>query len=134
MRAIGDATNGTSVRAASYKTWEYADSAATALNQLDVWLTGVRDLGEAGLRHAAALLSTAQIDAAVGIAAGRTTHRSIPGGPQPSGARRQDRLGAAQDPDRRASAQGARVADSTTIWCDYQCRGDRYPVRGGFTV
>ncbi|MFE7799438.1 DinB family protein [Nocardia sp. NPDC057440] len=39
--------------AASYDTWEYADSAATALNQLeaqlDVWLTGVRDLGEAGL-------------------------------------------------------------------------------------
>ncbi|MFI1192968.1 DinB family protein [Micromonospora sp. NPDC020750] len=40
--------------AASYETWEYAGSAATALDQLeaqlDVWLTGVRDLGEAGLR------------------------------------------------------------------------------------
>jgi hypothetical protein len=29
---------------------EYADSAATALDQLDVWLAGVRGLGEAGLR------------------------------------------------------------------------------------
>ncbi|MER5704183.1 DinB family protein [Micromonospora sp. NPDC002296] len=40
--------------AASYETWEYAGSAATALDQLeaqlDVWLAGVRDLGEAGLR------------------------------------------------------------------------------------
>ncbi|QES46623.1 hypothetical protein DEJ50_00925 [Streptomyces venezuelae] len=40
--------------AASYETWEYADSAATALDQLetqlDVWLAGVRSLGEAGLR------------------------------------------------------------------------------------
>ncbi|MES4901990.1 MULTISPECIES: DinB family protein [unclassified Streptomyces] len=40
--------------AASYQTWEYAGSAATALDQLetqlDVWLTGVRGLGEAGLR------------------------------------------------------------------------------------
>ncbi|WP_433344833.1 DinB family protein [Micromonospora sp. CA-111912] len=40
--------------AASYETWEYAGSAATALAQLDaqldVWLAGVRDLGEAGLR------------------------------------------------------------------------------------
>jgi hypothetical protein len=40
--------------AASYETWEYADSAATALYQLevqlDVWLVGVRGLGEAGLR------------------------------------------------------------------------------------
>ncbi|QPP08400.1 DinB family protein [Streptomyces bathyalis] len=40
--------------AASYETWEYAGSAATALDQLktqlDVWLTGVRGLGEDGLR------------------------------------------------------------------------------------
>jgi hypothetical protein len=40
--------------AASYETWEYAGSAATALDQLeaqlDVWLTGVRGLGDAGLR------------------------------------------------------------------------------------
>ena len=40
--------------AASYETWEYAGSAATALDQLetqlDVWLAGVRGLGEAGLR------------------------------------------------------------------------------------
>ncbi|NBE80969.1 DinB family protein [Micromonospora rubida] len=40
--------------AASYETWEYAGSAATALDQLeaqlDAWLAGVRDLGEAGLR------------------------------------------------------------------------------------
>ncbi|MBF6471896.1 MULTISPECIES: DinB family protein [Nocardia] len=40
--------------AASYETWEYAGSAATALdqleNQLDIWLTGVRGLGDAGLR------------------------------------------------------------------------------------
>lgn len=39
--------------AASYETWEYAGSAATALDQLtaqlDVWLAGVRGLGEAGL-------------------------------------------------------------------------------------
>ena len=37
-----------------YETWEYASSAATALDQLeaqlDVWLAGVRGLGEAGLR------------------------------------------------------------------------------------
>jgi DinB family protein len=40
--------------AASYETWEYAGSAATALDQLkaqlDVWLTGVRGLGDTGLR------------------------------------------------------------------------------------
>ncbi|MFE6667544.1 DinB family protein [Streptomyces sp. NPDC057697] len=40
--------------AASYETWEYAGSAATALDQLrtqlDVWLEGVSGLGEAGLR------------------------------------------------------------------------------------
>ncbi|MFI9594522.1 DinB family protein [Nonomuraea sp. NPDC052265] len=39
---------------ASYETWEYAGSAATALDQLDTqverWLTGVRALGEDGLR------------------------------------------------------------------------------------
>ncbi|GLW08391.1 hypothetical protein Misp01_35210 [Microtetraspora sp. NBRC 13810] len=39
--------------ATSYETWEYAGSAATALDQLeaelDVWTTGVRGLGEAGL-------------------------------------------------------------------------------------
>ncbi|TDE54072.1 DinB family protein [Nonomuraea mesophila] len=38
---------------ASYESWEYAGDAATALDQLetqfDVWLTGVRGLGEAGL-------------------------------------------------------------------------------------
>ncbi|WP_329108730.1 DinB family protein [Micromonospora sp. NBC_01699] len=38
---------------ASHKTWAYAGSAATALDQLgtqlDVWLAGVRGLGEAGL-------------------------------------------------------------------------------------
>ncbi|GGP17291.1 DinB family protein [Nonomuraea glycinis] len=40
--------------AASYETWEYAGTAATALDQLetqlDRWLAGVRGLGEAGLR------------------------------------------------------------------------------------
>ncbi|MFD4859737.1 DinB family protein [Streptomyces atratus] len=40
--------------AASYESWEYAGSAATALDQLeaqlDVWLAGVRSLGDAGLR------------------------------------------------------------------------------------
>lgn len=40
--------------AADYQTWEYAGSAKTALEQLDTqldtWLTGVRGLGEAGLR------------------------------------------------------------------------------------
>ncbi|SCK09912.1 DinB family protein [Streptomyces sp. WMMB 322] len=40
--------------AASYETWEYAGDAATALDQLrtqlDVWLAGVRALGESGLR------------------------------------------------------------------------------------
>ncbi len=40
--------------AASYDTWEYAGDAATALDQLTtqlgVWLAGVRDLGDAGLR------------------------------------------------------------------------------------
>jgi hypothetical protein len=40
--------------AASYETWEYVGSSATALDQLeaqlDVWLAGVRGLGEAGLR------------------------------------------------------------------------------------
>ncbi|TDD52320.1 DinB family protein [Nonomuraea terrae] len=39
---------------ASYETWEYAGTAAGALDQLetqlDAWLAGVRDLGEAGLR------------------------------------------------------------------------------------
>jgi DinB superfamily len=39
---------------ASYFDWDYAGSAATALGQLeaelDVWTSGVRDLGEAGLR------------------------------------------------------------------------------------
>lgn len=38
---------------ASYETWEYAASARTALDQLDaqvdVWLAGVRGLGNAGL-------------------------------------------------------------------------------------
>ncbi|WP_328394395.1 DinB family protein [Nocardia sp. NBC_00416] len=38
---------------ASYETWEYAGSAAGALDQLeaqlDLWLTGVRDLGRARL-------------------------------------------------------------------------------------
>ncbi|MDO3648366.1 DinB family protein [Nocardia mangyaensis] len=40
--------------AADYRTWEYAGTAKTALEQLDTqldtWLTGVRGLGEAGLR------------------------------------------------------------------------------------
>ncbi|MFF8595113.1 DinB family protein [Streptomyces sp. NPDC015220] len=40
--------------AASYENWEYAGSAATALEQLDtqldVWLAGVRGLGDDGLR------------------------------------------------------------------------------------
>lgn len=40
--------------AASYETWDYAGSAATALDQLDaqldIWLAGVRSLGNAGLR------------------------------------------------------------------------------------
>ncbi|MET7768907.1 DinB family protein [Nocardia sp. NPDC005366] len=40
--------------AASYETWEYAGSAAAALDQLqtqlDIWLAGVSGLGEAGLR------------------------------------------------------------------------------------
>ncbi|MGW7353980.1 DinB family protein [Streptomyces sp. NPDC054784] len=40
---------------ASYEDWEYAGDAATALaqldEQLDVWLTGVRGLGEDGLRR-----------------------------------------------------------------------------------
>jgi len=39
---------------ASYETWQYAGSAAAALDQLEdqlgIWLTGVRGLGEAGLR------------------------------------------------------------------------------------
>ncbi|WP_043663188.1 hypothetical protein [Streptomyces xylophagus] len=39
---------------ASYESWEYASSAATALDQietqLDIWLTGVRGLGDAGRR------------------------------------------------------------------------------------
>ncbi|PZG21208.1 DinB family protein [Nonomuraea aridisoli] len=39
---------------ASYETWQYAGTAAGVLDQLetqlDRWLTGVRDLGEAGLR------------------------------------------------------------------------------------
>jgi hypothetical protein len=38
---------------AAYETWAYADSAAAALGQLeeqlDVWLTGVRGLGDNGL-------------------------------------------------------------------------------------
>lgn len=42
--------------AASYETWEYAGDAATALDQLetqlDTWLAGVRDLGDAELRAA----------------------------------------------------------------------------------
>jgi len=40
--------------AVTYESWEYAGSAATALDQLDtqlaVWLAGLRGLGEAGLR------------------------------------------------------------------------------------
>ncbi|WP_323135983.1 DinB family protein [Streptomyces sp. NBC_01669] len=40
--------------AASYETWNYAGSAATTLDQLktqlDVWLAGVRSLGDAGLQ------------------------------------------------------------------------------------
>lgn len=40
--------------AASYETWEFAGNADTALDQLDTqlgrWLTGVRGLGDAGLR------------------------------------------------------------------------------------
>ncbi|MGW7695928.1 DinB family protein [Streptomyces asiaticus] len=40
--------------AASYESWEYAGSAVTALDQfetqLDVWLAGVRSLGDAELR------------------------------------------------------------------------------------
>ncbi|WP_107654773.1 DinB family protein [Nocardia suismassiliense] len=40
--------------AASYETWEYAGTAATALDQLetqlDTWLTGVHNLGADGLR------------------------------------------------------------------------------------
>ncbi len=44
--------------AASYQTWEYAGDAATALDQLDAqldtWLTGVRNLGDAGLHTPAA--------------------------------------------------------------------------------
>ncbi|WP_435592252.1 DinB family protein [Nocardia sp. bgisy118] len=40
--------------AASYETWTYAGNAAAALDQLDtqlgVWLAGVRNLGDAGLR------------------------------------------------------------------------------------
>ncbi len=43
-----------SAPAGSYETWKYAGSAATALDQLeaqlDVWLAGVRGLGEAALR------------------------------------------------------------------------------------
>ena len=43
-----------STPAALYETWEYAGDAAAALDQfeaqLDVWLAGVRSLGEAGLR------------------------------------------------------------------------------------
>ncbi|MFQ6397063.1 DinB family protein [Nocardia sp. KC 131] len=39
---------------ASYETWKYAGGAAEALNQLeaqlDLWLAGVRGLGQAGLR------------------------------------------------------------------------------------
>ncbi|MFI5774604.1 DinB family protein [Streptomyces sp. NPDC051658] len=38
----------------SYESWEYAGDAATALDQLrtqlDLWLAGVRSLGDAGLR------------------------------------------------------------------------------------
>ena len=41
--------------AASYETWEYAGTGAEALEQLetqlDIWLTGVRSLGESGLRE-----------------------------------------------------------------------------------
>ncbi|MFC7344440.1 DinB family protein [Saccharopolyspora griseoalba] len=41
--------------AASYESWEYAGDADAALDQLeaqlDAWLTGVRGLGEAGLRQ-----------------------------------------------------------------------------------
>ncbi|MEU8137099.1 DinB family protein [Streptodolium elevatio] len=41
--------------AASYETWEYAGTAAAALDQLDtqvaVWLDGVRRLGDEGLRR-----------------------------------------------------------------------------------
>lgn len=40
--------------AASYESWEYAGTAAAALDQLesqlDIWTAGVRSLGEAGLR------------------------------------------------------------------------------------
>ncbi|MEV8313938.1 DinB family protein [Streptomyces sp. NPDC059900] len=40
--------------AASYESWEYAGSASAALgqleSQLDGWLTGVRGIGDAGLR------------------------------------------------------------------------------------
>lgn len=39
---------------ASYQSWEYAGDAATALQQLetqlDLWIAGVRSLGDAGLR------------------------------------------------------------------------------------
>ncbi|MFI2474262.1 DinB family protein [Nocardia xishanensis] len=42
---------------ASYETWTYAGDAATALGQLEtqlgVWLAGVRDLGDDGLRREA---------------------------------------------------------------------------------
>ncbi|WP_327144364.1 DinB family protein [Nocardia sp. NBC_01327] len=38
----------------SYETWKYAETASTALDQLeeqlDLWLTGVRSLGEPGLQ------------------------------------------------------------------------------------
>ncbi len=41
--------------AASYETWEYAGTGAEALEQLqtqlDIWLAGVRNLGESGLRE-----------------------------------------------------------------------------------
>ncbi|MER7408096.1 DinB family protein [Streptomyces sp. NPDC000070] len=41
-------------RAASYETWEYAGNAADALDQLEtqlnVWLSGLSGLGDAGLR------------------------------------------------------------------------------------
>lgn len=41
--------------AASYESWEYAGTAAEALDQLDaqvaLWLDGVRGLGDAGLRR-----------------------------------------------------------------------------------
>ena len=41
---------------ASYESWKYAGDARTALGQLEaqlgVWLAGVRDLGQAGLRTA----------------------------------------------------------------------------------